>query len=104
MVLALEEALTNIYEHGYNFPKSVDCPVTVEIFEGISTVYVIIVDKAKPFSLQSCKSINTSTYVDSKIIGGFGVTIIKKMMDEVVLFPLFDENVLIMTKDVRYSI
>lgn len=96
MVLSLEEALTNIYEHGYDQTR--ECPVSLEIFKGTDSVYIIIADHAKAFSLESAKTVDTTNYLQSNIRGGFGIQIIKKLMDQVCLFPLFDENILIMTK------
>ena len=99
MVLAIDEALTNIFEHGYLKEKEQECPVTIEIFKGKTKIYIILADYAIPFLLDNVKLPDMSTYVKSEKIGGLGIFIIKKIMDDVCQFQLVDENVLIMGKE-----
>jgi serine/threonine-protein kinase RsbW len=103
LILAIEEALTNVFEHGYGGKSNVDCPVRIEILSNKQEVYIILADLAKPFNLDSSEATNINTYINSQKIGGFGITIIKKLMNNVRSFQLFDENVLIMQKIVHYN-
>ncbi|MDH4199103.1 MAG: ATP-binding protein [Spirochaetia bacterium] len=99
LVLALEEALTNIYEHGYRKSQDDHCSVTLEILKGNRDVYIMIADLARPFSLDSVNAPDINSYIESNKVGGFGVSLIKKIMNHVRAFQLFDENVLIMQKE-----
>ena len=102
VLLSIDEALTNILEHGYNEKAGEVHPVTIEIIEGKEELYIVIADFAKPFSLENTGMPNKDTYLQSNLVGGFGVFIIKAIMNYVRVFQLFDENVLIMQKRIRH--
>ncbi|MDH4261763.1 MAG: ATP-binding protein [Spirochaetia bacterium] len=102
MSLAIDEALTNIYEHGYEANDVKDCTVSIEVFKGEKDVYIVIADYARQFSMDHAQGPNIKTYVESSQIGGFGIGIIKKIMSSARVIRLFDENVLIMHKSIRF--
>jgi serine/threonine-protein kinase RsbW len=98
MVLAVDEALTNIKEHGYNdICGLVDVEVSIKKLK----VDILIKDNAKPYNIDNIIAIDKSTYIESDKIGGFGVTIIKSLMDSVKLSRNNDENLLLMSKNIN---
>jgi len=98
MVLAIDEALTNIKEHGYeNVVGLVDIEVSLEK----SKVDIFITDNAKPFSLDDIHDVDKATYLESDQIGGFGVKIIKTLMDSVKQSRSNGQNLLVMSKNVH---
>jgi sigma-B regulation protein RsbU (phosphoserine phosphatase) len=103
LVLAVEEALTNILEHGYDGQPEKNYSVTIEIFKVNKKVFILITDSGVQFCYHNIKSPEKSTYLRSYIIGGFGISIINKIMDEVIQFRLNNENVLIMSKSINFE-
>ncbi len=79
--LAVDEATTNIIEHGYGG----DCPnridITCEVLpDGLK---VVIFDDAAPFSPDSVPEPQINVSLDEMKPRGLGVFLIHKMMDEV---------------------
>ena len=81
MVLATDEALTNIKKHGYpDGPGDVLLETTIED----STVCITISDKAQqPYETEITESFDIDTYLGSKQLGGFGLRLMNKLMNEV---------------------
>lgn len=97
IVLSIDEALTNIKIHGYS--ENINGPVTIEIHKNQSKINIEIKDSAKPYALENIHAPDKLTYLGSGEIGGFGVFIIKKLMDNVKLSRINNENILWMSKE-----
>jgi serine/threonine-protein kinase RsbW len=102
LVLAIEEALTNIFEHGYKKQPANSKEISLEIILIERDVIILINDKADPYIFESCPTVNKSAYLESNIIGGFGIKIIKNLMNSVKLLRIENRNILIMTKEIEY--
>ena len=100
MVISFEEALTNIFEHGFCQKSGEHCIVSVEIFKSHHSIYIIITDCGVSFSFDNITMPERATYLDSNRIGGFGIGLIRNLMNHVAQFRLNDENVMILTKKV----
>jgi anti-sigma regulatory factor (Ser/Thr protein kinase) len=80
--LATEEALLNIFNYAY--PEGVDGEVEVRCrMDEKSGLIMEILDSGKPFDVQSVPDPDLSLDVSDRKIGGLGILLIKKMVDEV---------------------
>lgn len=79
--LAVDEASTNIIEHGYGqeCPSRID--ITCEILE--NGLKVVIYDDAEPFDLDSVPEPDLNVSLDEVKPRGLGIFLMRKMMDEV---------------------
>ena len=79
--LAVDEAATNIIEHGYG----IECPsridVTCEILE--DGIKIVIYDDANPFDPTSVPEPEVNVALEEIKPRGLGIFFIRKMMDEV---------------------
>lgn len=80
--LAVDEACTNIIEHGFSFQgggETIDviCRQTQQQFS------ITISDSSAPYDPLSRPDPNPATRLEDRATGGWGVFFIKKLMDEV---------------------
>jgi len=95
--LAVDEASTNIMEHGYGreCPERID--ITCEILE--DGLKVVIYDDAQPFTPEGVPEPETNVPLEDLKPRGLGLFLIHKMMDEVKYEPTADRgNTLTMIK------
>ena len=80
--LAVDEATTNIIEHGYGqeCPNRID--ITCEIIEG--GLKVVIYDDAEPFDPSSVPEPEVNISLEEIKPRGLGIFLMRKMMDEVI--------------------
>lgn len=98
IVVALDEALTNIREHGYQNERGV---VIVETSKQKNLINILVKDEAPEYKLDNIDKIDKSKYIKSGKIGGFGITIIRTLMDKVIITREQNQNLLFMTKKVN---
>jgi serine/threonine-protein kinase RsbW len=79
--LAVDEASTNIMEHGYGreCPNRID--ITCEILE--DGLKVVIYDDAEPFNPESVPEPEINVSLEELKSRGLGIFLMRKMMDEV---------------------
>ncbi len=79
--LAVDEATTNIVEHGYGE----ECPERIDITCDILNdgLKVVIYDDAAPFTPENVTEPDTNISLDEMKPRGLGIYLIHKMMDEV---------------------
>jgi serine/threonine-protein kinase RsbW len=79
--LAVDEATTNIIEHGYGMecPSRID--ITCEILE--DGLKVVIYDDAEPFDPSTVPDPEINVSLDEIKPRGLGIFLMRKMMDEV---------------------
>jgi serine/threonine-protein kinase RsbW len=98
--LAVDEAVTNVIEHGYQGREGtihIRCEVSPE------EVVLTIEDSAKPFNLSSAKEPQFSDNVEKRQIGGLGIYLMKKKMDQVAYEFRNGKNILTMKKKARHQ-
>jgi serine/threonine-protein kinase RsbW len=79
--LAADEAATNIIEHAYEGVEDADFDVTCEM-DG--DVFVITMrDTGRPFNPSNVRLPNLKADLSERKIGGLGVYLMRKLMDEV---------------------
>jgi len=96
--LAVDEAVTNVIEHGYQ-GKEGTIHIRCEVYN--EEVVLTIEDSAKPFNLSSVKEPQFSDNVEKRQIGGLGIYLMKKKMDQVAHEFRNGKNVLTMKKKAR---
>ena len=92
--LATEEALVNIFDYAY--PEEHIGEVEVRCRMDVNTGLIIeILDTGRPFDIQSTSEPDLTGDISDRKIGGLGVHLIRKMVDEVQYYR--DKGVNILT-------
>jgi len=97
--LALEEHLTNIISHGYKAGQS--GTIAVRFVLETCGLRVEIEDDARPFDPTAQSEVDTSLSMDAKPLGGLGILMIRKSVDDLEYRHVGDRNILTMKK--RFS-
>ncbi len=79
--LAADEAATNIIEHAYAGISDADFDVTCDM-RG-DTLTITMRDTGKPFNPSNVRQPNLKADLSERQIGGLGVYLMRKLMDEV---------------------
>jgi serine/threonine-protein kinase RsbW len=79
--LAADEAATNIIEHAYEGVSDADFDVTCDM-RG-DTLTITMRDVGKPFNPSNVKLPNLKADLSERKIGGLGLYLMRKLMDEV---------------------
>jgi len=82
IMLAVDEAVTNIIKHSYSFDPN--CEIKIEIVVDKNEFIISITDKGKSFDPNSVPEPDIKQYQKEHRVGGFGLYLMKKFMDEVV--------------------
>ena len=95
--LAVDEACTNIIEHGYTSddPKK---ELTVRMEIDSSKIVLTVIDHAEPFNMLLYEPRDVSQLRDEGRDGGLGIRLIKRIMDDIDYRTIDGQNELIMTK------
>ncbi len=92
--ISTEEALVNIFNYAY---QNVDGDVAIICKSDEKDEFVIeIEDSGVPFNLLSLKEPDTTLDISERSIGGLGIFLMKKLMDDVQYKREEDRNVLTM--------
>ena len=81
MKMAVDEACTNVIEHSYEGKSGQ--PIDIAIHVHPEKLVVVIRDKGREFDRKAYKEPDLVQYAKSKKSGGFGVHIMRKLMDSV---------------------
>lgn len=81
LVLAVEEAVINIIRHGYN--ESSEGSIRVGVVVDDSGLAVVIRDNARSFDPTTVSTFDPSTPLVERRLGGMGIYLMKKSVDEV---------------------
>ena len=96
--LALEEAVTNVILYAY--PKGTDGLVDIDAILKENSLEFIITDSGVPFDPTAAPEADVTLSADERPIGGLGIFMVRKLMDEVHYQRLDEKNVLKMTKNI----
>ena len=96
--LALEEAVTNVILYAY--PKGTDGLVDIDAILKENSLEFIITDSGVPFDPTAAPEADVTLSADERPIGGLGIFMVRKLMDEVHYQHLDDKNVLKMIKNI----
>ena len=79
--LAVEEVCTNIIRHGYKNKKLGS--IQIEVIIRKSSLTVIIIDQGHTFDPRQVKDPDLVKYVEIGKVGGLGIMMVRKLMDEI---------------------
>lgn len=94
--VAFDELLNNTISYGYKDEHEHVIEVGVDLLEG--RLRVTIADDATPFNPLSEETPNTELGIDEREIGGLGIHLVRKMMDEVTYKRGIDKNLITLIK------
>jgi len=99
IVLAVDEASTNIIKHAYNYDASTEFVVRVLISK--EEFKVLLTDHGKSFDPNQIADPDMPTYLKQRRVGGLGLHLMRHLMDKVEYHQLAgDGNQLILTKKI----
>ena len=81
IVLAVDEACTNIIKHAYKFLPDGD--ITIKLKYSEKKITVEIIDHGAPFAPDTVPTPDLKKYFEEKRVGGLGMYLMKSLMDEV---------------------
>lgn len=90
IILAVDEACTNIIKHAYKY--STDGEIVVKASFDNKKFAITLIDKGDHFNSNIIPNPNLKEYIKEKRIGGLGMFLMKKLMDEVVYSNLSDDS------------
>ena len=96
MNFALEEIITNIISYGYQ--DSQEHGIDLRLSVGNGSLIAEVEDDATPFNLLEAKDPDLSLPMEDRPIGGLGIHLTKKMMDELYYEHRNGKNVLRLSK------
>lgn len=99
--LAVEELFTNIVKYGYADDDPHIIAVTVSCKEGKITIRVE--DNGIPFDPAAKQTSKVKDPVENCKIGGLGLHLVKKIMDDIMYERCDGKNVIVMTKNIPTS-
>ncbi len=98
--LALEEAMVNVVNYAYPKGETGKINLKVKYEPQESTLRFELTDSGKPFDPTTAKDADISLGVEERPVGGLGIFLIKKCMDEVTYKRENGMNRLMMTKKI----
>ena len=94
--MAVDEACTNIIEHGYEGEDRGQIEAVCSAAPGV--LRIELRDQARPFDINKVPEPRLNVPLEESTVGGLGVHFIKKMMDEVTFSREIGTNRLVMVK------
>lgn len=95
--IAVEELFVNIAHYAYN-PEVGQATVTVDVEETPPCVVVRFMDRGKPYDPLSREDPDVTLGVEDRQIGGLGIYMVKKSMDEITYAYEEGQNILTIRK------
>ncbi len=99
--LALEEAMVNVVNYAYPEGETGKINLRVKYESQLSLLRFELTDSGKPFDPTAVKDADITLGVEDRPVGGLGIFLIKKHMDEVTYKRENDMNKLMMTKKIE---
>jgi serine/threonine-protein kinase RsbW len=99
MNLALDELFTNIISYGFSDQKEHTIKINITI-EG-DQLHMRIEDDGVPFNPLESKTPDFQCGIEECKIGGLGIHLIKKMMDDVQYQRVSDKNILLLRRKIK---
>ena len=81
--IAIDELFGNIAHYAYN-PEIGSATVRVEVIEDPLSVVITFIDNGLPYDPLKKEDPNTTLSADEREIGGLGIFMVKKTMDDVI--------------------
>ena len=95
--IAIDELLSNIAHYSYN-PEIGQATVRVEVMENPLAVYITFIDNGVPYDPLSKEDPDLTLSAEERQIGGLGIYLVKKSMDEITYEYKDGQNILSIKK------
>ena len=96
--IAIDELFGNIAHYAYN-PDVGEATVRVEVVEDPMAVLITFIDKGVPYDPLAKADPNTKLSVEEREIGGLGIFMVKKTMDDITYEYKDGQNILKIKKN-----
>ena len=100
MMLAVEEIFVNISSYAYH-PEVGQAEVGVDIDGDPPTVTIRFLDQGRPFNPLEKQDADITLSAQEREIGGLGILLVKKIMDQVDYAYENGKNILIIKKEIK---
>ena len=97
--IAIDELFSNIAQYAYT-PKTGKATVRVEVTEDPMAVVITFIDNGVPYDPLAKDDPNVSLPADERQIGGLGIFMVKKSMDEITYEYKNGQNILTIKKHI----
>ena len=97
--VAIDELFSNIARYAYD-PETGPATVRVEVEREPLSVIITFIDHGKPFDPLSAKEPDVTASAEEREIGGLGLFLVRRTMDEVSYRREADRNILTIRKDI----
>ncbi|MFC1679008.1 ATP-binding protein [Elusimicrobiota bacterium] len=97
--VSLEEILVNIITHGYEDQNEHEIAVYVSLAKG-RVLRLCVEDDAMPFNPLEAKAPDTAQDVSERPLGGLGILLTRKLMDQVRYVRARERNRLLLEKNI----
>ena len=97
--IAIDELFSNIARYAYN-PETGPATVRVEVVENPMAVVITFIDKGIPYDPLKQEDPNTHLPAEEREIGGLGIFMVKKTMDDINYEYKDGQNILTLKKDI----
>lgn len=98
--IVIDELFGNIAHYAYN-PDVGEATVRVEVVEEPLSVIVTFIDKGVPYDPLAADDPDTTLSAEERAIGGLGIFMVKKSMDEIAYRYENGRNILSIRKNLR---
>jgi len=98
--IAIDELFGNIAHYAYN-PETGQATVRVEVLEEPLSVVITFIDHGIPYDPLSAEEPDTTLSAEERQIGGLGIYMVKKSMDEIAYEYKDGQNILRIKKDFK---
>ena len=97
--IAIDELFSNIARYAYN-PETGPATVRVEVVENPMAVVITFIDKGIPYDPLKQEDPNTHLPAEEREIGGLGIFMVKKTMDDITYEYKDRQNILTIKKNI----
>ena len=98
--IAIDELFGNIAHYAYN-PEVGDATVRVEVVEDPLAVIITFIDKGVPYDPLAKDDPNITLSAEERAIGGLGIFMVKKTMDDITYEYKDGQNILKIKKNLN---
>ena len=98
--IAIDELFSNIAHYAYN-PETGDATVRVEVIEDPMAVIITFIDNGVPYDPLKKEDPDTTLSADERQIGGLGIYMVKKTMDDITYEYKDGKNILSIKKHLK---
>ena len=98
--IAIDELFGNIAHYAYN-PEVGEATVRVEVIEDPLSVVITFIDKGVPYDPLAKADPDTSLSAEDRKIGGLGIYMVKKSMDDITYEYKDGQNILAIKKSLK---